>query len=223
MSFIDKIISLYAPHECVGCKNEGAILCLSCQKKLSPAVRRCYRCHAADTSSRTCKNCRRTSALFRVQAVCRYEKTAKDALWQLKFGNARAAAADIAHVIQPVSESIKGQNVIVVHIPTATSRVRIRGYDQAKLIAQMVACRAQLRHTSLLMRLGQQRQVGLHRDQRLSQLENAYQVRNADGVRGAHVVRIDDVVTTGATLEAAAKTLRAAGAQKIEAIVFAQA
>jgi ComF family protein len=158
-----------------------------------------------------------------VQAACRYEKAAKDALWQLKFGNARAAAVDIAQVMQPLLEQFRGQNVVVVHIPTATSRVRMRGYDQAKLIARICARYTKLRHAPLLMRMGQQRQVGLRREQRLSQLENAYQVRNEASVRGAHIVLVDDVVTTGATLEAAAKTLKQAGARKIEAVVFAQA
>lgn len=223
MSFIDKITSLYAPHECVDCEKEGAVLCISCQKKLSSAVCRCYRCHAAVPDGRTCAGCRHTSSLFRVQAACRYEKAAKDALWQLKFGNARAAAVDIAQVMQPLLEQFRGQNVVVVHIPTATSRVRMRGYDQAKLIARICARYTKLRHAPLLMRMGQQRQVGLRREQRLSQLENAYQVRNEASVRGAHIVLVDDVVTTGATLEAAAKTLKQAGARKIEAVVFAQA
>jgi ComF family protein len=223
MSLLDKITSLYAPHVCVGCGKEGAVLCLSCQEKLSPAVRRCYRCHAADINSRTCKSCRRTSPLFRVQALCRYEGAAKDALWQLKFDNARATAGDIARAMVPLFEQIGDQNAIVVHIPTATSRVRMRGYDQAALIARPAARNAKLRHIPLLMRLGQQRQVGLRRSDRLSQLENAYQIKNAALVRGAHIVLVDDVVTTGATLEAAAKILRMAGAKKIEAIVFAQA
>lgn len=157
-----------------------------------------------------------------VQVACRYESGAKDALWQLKFGNARMASVDVATAMEKTFENID-KNAIVVHIPTATSRVRMRGYDQAALIARACARSASLRHISLLMRLGQQRQVGLKRSERLSQLENAYRVKNPGIVRGAHIVLIDDVITTGATLEAAAKTLKQAGAKKIEAVIFAQA
>jgi len=158
-----------------------------------------------------------------VRTACRYENAAKDALWQLKFGNARAAAANVAQVMQPLFEELGGQDVVVVHIPTATSRVRMRGYDQAKLIARICARRTRLRYAPLLIRLGQQRQVGLRREERLSQLENAYRVRDSHHIRGAHIVLVDDVVTTGATLEAAARALKRGGAQKIEAIIFAQA
>lgn len=223
MSFIDTITSLYAPHQCVGCGAEGAVLCASCQEKMPPATRRCYRCHAADNDSRTCKSCRRTSPLLRVRATCRYEKAAKDALWRLKFGNARAAAADIARITAPVFDELRGRKVIVVHIPTATSRMRMRGYDQAALVARLCARQAKLRHVPLLIRLGHQRQVGLSRRERLSQLENAYRIKNNAQVRDAHIILVDDVVTTGATLEAAARTLKAAGAKKVEAVVFAQA
>lgn len=99
----------------------------------------------------------------------------------------------------------------------------MRGYDQARLIARACARQADLPHASLLLRLGQQRQVGLKRQQRLSQLEQAFEIRNTERVRGAHIMLVDDVVTTGATLEAATKVLKAAGANRVEAIAFAQA
>lgn len=223
MNILDKITALYAPHECVGCQREGAVWCLACRPSAPQAVRRCYRCKAADPDNLTCKACRRSTPLTRVQASTRYELTAKAVLWQLKFGRMRAAATEIAAFMQPSFEKLKGSEVIVVHIPTATSRVRMRGYDQAKLIARACAGRAGLRHASLLMRTGQERQVGVRRSQRLTQLENAFRIKNPVLVKGAHIVLVDDVVTTGATLEAAAKVLKAAGAKKIEAIVFAQA
>ena len=223
MSILERIVELYAPHECLGCGREGATLCTSCRSGVVSSVKRCYRCHRADAESRTCANCRRHGGLLRVQAACRYEGTAKDALWRLKFGRAKAASRDIAALIVPALSECKKAEAIVVHIPTATSRVRQRGYDQAALIARSAAQTAGLRHAPLLLRRGQQRQVGLRRQQRLSQLDGAFQVRNPDTAKGAYVILVDDVVTTGATLEAAAKTLKKAGARHVEAVVVAQA
>lgn len=223
MLILDKLISWYAPHLCVGCDREGFVLCPECSDTLPAAVKRCYRCHKADPDSRTCAACRRESGLYRVRIVSRYEGAAKDTLWRLKFGYARSAAAEVARVMAPLFAGVKDSGALIVHVPTASGRVRMRGYDQAALIAGAVARNAHLRHATLLVRHGQHRQVGLHRQQRLQQMERAFQVRDVNLVRNAHIVLVDDVVTTGATLESAAKALKTAGAKRVEAIVFAQA
>jgi len=73
------------------------------------------------------------------------------------------------------------------------------------------------------MRLGQQQQHTTTRAQRLTQLTHAYVVPHPELIAGQHVVLVDDVITTGATLEAAARAVKAAGAKRVSAIVFAQA
>jgi len=115
------------------------------------------------------------------------------------------------------------ENTIVVPIPTATSRVRERGYDHARLMGRDIANSNNLRLVTGLSRLDQARQVGAKRDVRLSQLKGAFRVSQRRLIVGAHILLVDDVLTTGATLEEAALTLKMAGAKKVDAIVFAQA
>lgn len=79
-----------------------------------------------------------------------------------------------------------------------------------------------MRHFTLLSRLGQTRQVGSKREQRLTQLSDAFRALRPDVIRNAQILLVDDVVTTGGTLEAAANVLRQAGASRIDAVVFAQ-
>ena len=78
-------------------------------------------------------------------------------------------------------------------------------------------------YTPLLARTGGQRQLGQHRDVRVKQMEGAFRILNPDAVRGKHVLLVDDVLTTGATCEAAARALRQAGAKQVGATVFAVA
>ena len=78
-------------------------------------------------------------------------------------------------------------------------------------------------YAATLRRSGQLRQRGASRDQRADQLQGAYRVVKPLDVRGRQVILIHDVLTTGSTLEAAAKVIKAAGAERISGLVFARA
>lgn len=112
-------------------------------------------------------------------------------------------------------------DTVVVHVPTATSRVRRRGYDPAELLARALAKEVGLAHDTLLVRVTQTRQVGAKRKERMLQMENAFKSSGAPS-DVTSVLLVDDLTTTGATLEAAAKCLHDAGIKNINAVVFAQ-
>lgn len=148
-----------------------------------------------------------------------YEGPPKEMVWRLKFHGARKASHLMAaHMARQVVDA----DAYLVPVPTATSRVRQRGYDQAKLLARELSRQTRLPYLDCLMRGGQAHQVGASRTQRLQQLAKAYRLKKAALVRGADIILVDDVITTGATLEAAAKVLRVAGARHVDAIVYAQ-
>jgi len=221
MSIIDSVISFIAPHACLVCENEGALLCAGCKSTLTVVPSRCYRCRRLTTEGRTCPACRKRSALYAVRVAVVYEGVAKDLVWKLKYAGTQAAAREMAHLMECRSPLLPTL-ATVVPVPTATSRARRRGYDQATLIARAFARRARIPFVVSLARHGQAHQVGANRRQRLTQLESAFRVLNPSNIVGAHIILVDDVVTTGATLEAAAKVLRLAGARRVDAVVFAQ-
>lgn len=217
------LLSLLAPHDCIGCGAEGALICDSCRLRLDDAEARCYGCHQTHPLFRTCSTCRSHSALFAVHAATRYEGIAKDLIWKLKFGRARAAAHEIAELLTERTAFATPMRVIITHVPTATTRVRQRGYDQAALIAKAFASRSDVAYQPLLLRQGKHKQVGASRAVRTQQLKTAFRPIHLKSIKDAHIILVDDVVTTGATLEAAAQALTNAGASRVEAIVFAQA
>ena len=111
---------------------------------------------------------------------------------------------------------------MIVPVPTATGRVRERGFDHAALLARQVAKDLGLPVSRPLGRLGQSRQVGAKRPQRQIQMADKIWVKNRGAVAGQQILLIDDVVTTGATLKEASKVLRQVGATRVDALIFAK-
>ena len=220
MSIFDKIISTVAPHECLGCQRQGSLLCSSCSAKLHVVPERCYRCRRLNSGAETCASCRRNSHLQAVHVTTDYQDLAKDLVWKLKFEGAQAAAQQIAAKMKYLFNF--SDDMIIVPVPTATSRVRSRGYDQAELLARALIREFHMPKINCLTRLGQTHQIGSDRTQRLQQVNQAFIVKKPQLVSGARILLVDDVITTGATLESAARVLKQSGAKCIEALVFAQ-
>jgi ComF family protein len=206
MSFIDTMLAKIAPHDCLGCGAEGRLLCRKCQASLPPAPR-LSSVEGADLDA--------------VSAAVIYQGIAKNLVWKLKSSGAQAAAVVMAEIMLPLIKNHK--RVTLVSVPTATSRVRQRGYDQSRLLGRALARQAGLPWMNCLARIGQTHQVGANREQRRQQLHDAFRVAQKRLVTGKHLILVDDVVTTGSTLEAAAKILKEAGAIRVDALTFAYA
>ena len=220
MSLFDKLLSLLAPHECLGCGAQGDLICNDCATKLPTITERCYRCRRLSSNNLTCSKCRKQSKLTCVKVSTIYSGLAKDLVWKLKFSGAQAAAKSMANIMSQQIES--SRNMIIVPVPTATSRVRQRGYDQAVLLAKELAKQTGLKYVSCLSRTNQAHQVGAGRSQRIKQLSDAFRATKLELIADAQILIIDDVITTGATLESAALILKKAGAKRVDALVFAQ-
>lgn len=198
------------------------MLCGGCSKQhLRPVPSRCFRCRKINPGWRVCAACRRTSALSSVRVSVTYEGYAQSLIWYLKFEGAQAVARELARFMAPNAAQARPDTAIVP-LPTASSRVRRRGYDQAKLLAKEISRQTGLPLLDALKRYGQAHQVGASRQQRLRQLNAAFTVRGRMSLMAERVILVDDVTTTGASLEAAAAALKRAGAKHIEAVVFAQ-
>ena len=221
LKLVDTVLGFIAPHQCYGCGQDGSPLCASCQELLPATVPRCYRCGNTQKGATTCTTCKRATKLRAVHVRTDYEGIGEFLLRGLKFERVFAAAAVMGTLLAEMKPSLP-QDVVIVPVPTATSRVRLRGYDQSVLIARELSRKITLPYAELLERHGQQRQTGSGRRERQKQLEGAFKLAPRKQLPKA-VLLVDDVLTTGATLEAAAQAFQGAGVNYIYAIVFARA
>jgi len=223
MHLLELAVSLFAPHTCLGCgAEEDRLLCEACVATMPRVPSRCYRCKAVTTGSKVCRDCRRRTPLDHVVVFTYHEGLAKELIHRMKYERAQAGLLEAAALLAPGLDCLP-PNTILTHVPTASSRVRQRGYDHARILARALAAHTALPSAVCLARLGQAHQVGASRAGRLRQLEGAFRPVRCEAFRGQHVVLVDDVLTTGATLEVTAYELKRAGAQTVSAVVFAQA
>lgn len=229
MSVLDQAIGLLAPADCVGCGREGAALCRACTlAEIVPYGERCFGCGKLSRRCQSCSACRSHNSPNFVWVSTDYETIAKDLVQRLKFGHQRVAAQAIARVMVATFLDfnpdwlVQKKSYLIVSLPTATSRLRQRGFDHTALIASGISGLVRVENRNLLRRLGQSRQVGAKRYLRTRQLKDMFYPSKPEALKGRNILLIDDVVTTGATLQEAAKTLRRAGARSVDALVFAK-
>ncbi|MGH2731505.1 MAG: ComF family protein [Actinomycetota bacterium] len=214
---------LLYPQQCVGCGRlaRGGICraCLADLPRPGPAV--CGRCGAPTAVAvADCRDCRGRGFAFDVarQAVI-FTSTVREAILRLKYRSERALADVLGLLLGEVAASLEPQPV--TWVPSGQRRLRERGFDHARLLAETCASRLQLPVGPMLVRAREAPpQVGLEPRVRRENLKGV--LRCLTPAPSAMLV-IDDVFTTGATASEAARALKAAGAERVTVLCLARA
>ena len=207
------LLDLVLPPSCAGCGRYGAAICPACRDSLRPLG------SAADAFLASDPSVVVGDALILATAAFAHRDAAQRVLRRLKYGGGRRLAGVLAELALPALNRLLTNSgpVVLVPVPLHRSRQRDRGYNQAELIAVELARHTGLRvWPALVRRRATQRQHSLDRATRLRNLSQAMAMsaeRPPASVQGATptVLLVDDILTTGATLEACAVILRAAG------------
>lgn len=175
-----------------------------------------------------CKSCRTllpwTEGVFRGHGFSRgvytlhYKDAVRESLLRYKFQGCSAYAAVYGELLaETVAERLSGAFDLVSYVPVSRRTRRVRGYDQAQLLAQSVAAVYGVEAVPTLRKIRNNRRQSTLRDAkaRIENVRDVYAAVAPENFAGKRVLLIDDIVTTGATLSAAALTLQAAGAADV--------
>jgi ComF family protein len=219
---------LLFPSRCLGCQKRGVVLCADCLPTIpwqGPYV--CPRCARESPLGGRCRRCLGGGSpdLSGVRAACRFDGVVRTAIHQLKYRRASFLAPFLARLLAQSLSQRRLDVDLVVPVPLDPARQRERGFNQATLVAAELSRLANYPAPAagVLIRAHHRRpQVGLRAAERRRNVQGAFLCVAPEAIAGRRVLLIDDVMTTGATLEACAAALRSAGAAIVLAAVVAR-
>lgn len=216
-TLLARLLDFIFPARCVGCNARGHYLCARCLER------------APEADSVELPD---SFALFTYDYA-----PIKRAVWLLKYRGARTVAKPLGQalygrLIEYLADALalypgeQDKQWLVIPIPLSAKRLRERGFNQAEHLARQLATRDtttfQLAPKILTKIIHTPTQVSIKdRRARLANLAGAFVVTDKNAVTGRNIILVDDVITTGATITEAKRTLLAAGARRIIGIAVA--
>jgi len=229
-----QFLDLLFPRSCLLCRRlviqeASASLCSRCQEQLEPIHGGCKRCGAPLRQDGVCAFCKDQRWEFgRAWSYTVYDSVAAKAVRLMKEAHCESLTQSIGDLL---AEWLKADETFnptvydaVVPIPQHWFRRLAQRYNQASTLGYRLAKATGLPQSETLLRRGRwtQKQGMKTISERRENLVGAFEVPKAETVRYRSFLLIDDVMTSGATLQEAARVLRRAGARQVDAVVFAR-
>ena len=232
---LKKILNIVYPERltCVFCGNEifdenKKSTCVDCQKSL-PLIsgKICNKCgQPLKNMSNYCEMCIGGKHIYtKSRSAFVYEGKVSGAILNFKFHNAKYYCKPFAHYLAQLYQDYKYDCDVVIPVPIHSSRLKERGYNQSELIAKHF-CKIlslPLDTTSLVKIKKTKNQAELDFKQRQTNLDGAFKVTDKNQIKGKKVLIVDDVYTTGATIDCCATELFKSGAKQVLALTVAHA
>jgi ComF family protein len=214
------------PPICGGCGKPGARWCEHCQQEtiqITPPV--CDVCGKSQIHAGICASCKRERPVYTaLRTWAAFQGPLRNAIHRLKYYRDIALGDSLARAMMKCLAETGWTIELVVPVPMSPERASARGYNQAAQLARPIALYfgypylpqavRKIRNTSS--------QVGLTLEQRRKNVAGAFAAQ-AELVSGKVVLVVDDVATSGATLNACAQTLKEAGAREVYCLTLARA
>jgi ComF family protein len=215
---IDATLSFVAPHPCCGCGKLQGLLCDDCKYDIINDVYiSCIACGGPSGATGVCQQCH--TPYSRAWYAGERSGVLQELVDRYKFERTREAHKTITDLLTAVLPELP-DDIVIVPVPTISVHIRERGYDHTLLIAKALSRRLHRPVARPLVRATQTKQRDAGRAVRVVQAKQAFA---ATGINeDSCYLLVDDVVTTGATIKYAAKTLKDAGAKDVWVVAIAR-
>jgi ComF family protein len=226
--FRNALLDLVLPPRCAGCGHTGSLWCATCHSAVQlvcdPVCPHCGRPQRSDDLCPQCRHGQRSRGIDGIRSAVIFEGPLRQAIHHLKYSGRSSLAEPLGDYMSARWQGGPLPADLIIPVPLHAARLRERGYNQSTLLAR------QLSHASALPvvegALARIRatapQITLNAAEREANVRDAFEAR-AELVISRRVLLVDDVCTTGATLVACSRALKAAEATSVWALTLARA
>jgi competence protein ComFC len=212
------------PPRCGGCGQLTSRWCTDCQAKIKHIDGNiCLYCGQPQCSSRICHKCLVSPPAYQaLRSWAIYDGPLRNALLRLKYKGDITMGEALSKPLITMLIELNWKIDLITPVPTGVSRMAQRGYNQAALLALPLAMSCGIKYSPRAMSKVKdtRSQVGLNPIERLENVIDAFQAQS-NLVEGKCILVIDDITTSGATMESCAKALLRAGAKKVYGLTLA--
>ncbi|NTU70136.1 ComF family protein [bacterium] len=221
---IKKLINDFLfPVKCVSCGAIDSVLCKNCKNSIKKFDKGfCYSCLREGKDFSVCNSCKKGNYLDGVLVLGDYKDYClKKLIWDLKFNFIKDSAEPLALMLYERFKNINKEDYIVSSVPLNEKRLKYRGFNQSEIIARKFAGLMDLDYKETLLRdKNTPSQKGLTKLERSLNVDGVFNVSGDFNKRNVYL--LDDVITTGATLNSCAKTLKKTGINEVWGVVLAR-
>ena len=218
-------VDVLFPKKCVECQKPGQFVCFDCISKISKVMTPiCQKCGKITQSGQYCSSCRSSVELTGVMVACDYSAgPTKEMIHHLKYSGFVELSEALAELLVEKIKQSKKIKFVVVPVPMDQKKEIERGFNQSELMARYISKKLGLKGGLALEKTKRTpAQMKLKRTERLKNLAGVFECVDRGLVKGKNILLVDDVMTTGTTLNECAKELRKAGARQVWGAVVAR-
>ncbi len=217
-------LEMLFPSKCVGCGAVGSLICDDCLQGAQRASSgMCRRCSVSLRQGNLCDLCAADPPpITNMKPIFEFSGVIREAVHSLKYKDIRALAPVLGEIMADLGQPGRTKPDLIVPVPSHPRRMRERGYNQAELLARQYAIKVgtPISTTAVARIVDTPRQVDLPASQRVRNTRGAFKA--SPEVRDQRILLIDDVMTTGSTLQECARALKTAGAERVDALTLAR-
>jgi len=225
MEYLKAIWDIIFPKKCINCGREGQYLCDDCLSLIEINPFNYCLCERMEKRNK-CDNCKDKNLDKILSATSFNGKIIKETIHKFKYGCIEELKVPLSLLLLNHLQIIDCQidkSFVIIPVPMHDKKKRRRGFNQSEEIAKIISEATTIPLSTTLVKIKETKpQMELNRIERIENIKNCFEIKNKKEVENKKIILLDDVYTTGTTMDECAKVLKENGAKEVWGLTIAR-